>query len=93
MYASEQGVRNAQYNTALEAENTEQLRQQAAKKAIKVEENRLRPSVNFKPKLIRDGNKWCALYGEDLQEGVAGFGDSPDEAMRNFDSEWYKCLE
>lgn len=30
-----------------------------------------------------DGNKWCALLGEDLQEGLAGFGDTPSEALRD----------
>jgi len=52
-----------------------------------------RPSVLFKPKLSLDGNMWCALYGDDLQCGVAGFGKSPDEAMRNFDIEWNKNFE
>lgn len=49
-----------------------------------------RPSVLFKPVLTLDGNKWCALYGPDLQLGVCGFGDSPDEAMLEFDHEWTK---
>lgn len=47
-----------------------------------------RPSVLFKPKIYMDGNAWCALYGEDLQNGVAGSGDSPDAAMRDFDKNW-----
>jgi hypothetical protein len=47
-----------------------------------------RPSVVFKPKLSRDGNEWCALYGENLAEGCAGFGDSPAAAMWAFDSAW-----
>lgn len=29
----------------------------------------------------RDGNQWCALYGEDLQTGIAGFGNTPFLAM------------
>lgn len=29
----------------------------------------------------QDGNQWCALLGPDLQEGVAGFGDTPKEAL------------
>jgi hypothetical protein len=48
----------------------------------------MRPAVIFKPKLSRDGNKWCALFGDDLQSGVAGFGDSPADAMWDFDREW-----
>ena len=52
-----------------------------------------RPSVIFKPSLFVDGNKWCALYGIDLQAGVAGFGDSPADAMWDFDRQWEKKIE
>ena len=47
-----------------------------------------RPSAVFKPRLSIDGNQWCALYGENLQEGVAGFGASPEDAMWDFDRMW-----
>ena len=50
------------------------------------------PSAVWKPRLSMDGNKWCALYGEDLQSGIAGFGDSPAEAMWDFDKAWYAKL-
>lgn len=52
-----------------------------------------RPSVLYRPALSIDGNKWCALYGDNLQDGVAGFGDSPDAAMRDFDEQWRKPLK
>lgn len=38
----------------------------------------------FKPKIYKDGNKWCCLYGENIQEGVAGFGVNPMNAVYNF---------
>lgn len=47
-----------------------------------------RPSVVFKPTLSKDGNMWCALLGDNLQEGVAGFGPRPADAMWAFDSAW-----
>lgn len=47
-----------------------------------------RPAVIWKPKLFIDGNQWCALFGENLQDGVAGFGDSPANAMWDFDKAW-----
>jgi len=47
-----------------------------------------RPSVVFKPILSRDGDMWCAMFGGNLQEGVAGFGDTPSRAMYAFDSAW-----
>lgn len=52
----------------------------------------MRPSYYFKPRLSIDGNKWCALYGENLQDGVAGFGASPQEAYEDFDRNWYSKL-
>jgi hypothetical protein len=51
-----------------------------------------RPSVVWKPKLYVDGNQWCALLGDNLQDGVAGFGDSPAEAMWDFDKQWFAKL-
>ncbi len=51
-----------------------------------------RPSVVYRPSLGRDGNQWCALYGANLAEGVAGFGDSPALAMRAFDVAWCEKL-
>ena len=47
-----------------------------------------RPFFMLKPKVMPDGNQWCALYGENLQEGVAGFGDTPEKAAIQFDIEW-----
>jgi len=33
--------------------------------------------------VYEDGNKICARIGENLQEGVSGFGDTIPEALRN----------
>lgn len=47
-----------------------------------------RPSVLYRPTIEPDGNQWCALYGANLHDGVAGFGDTPEAAMRDFDKHW-----
>ena len=47
-----------------------------------------RPHVLMRPALSVDGDKWCALYGENIMEGVAGFGDTPEKAMIDFDMQW-----
>ncbi len=47
-----------------------------------------RPSSRLRPALSIDGNKWMAMYGLDLQQGVGGFGDTPEEAMLDFDKNW-----
>ncbi|WP_368647923.1 hypothetical protein [Castellaniella ginsengisoli] len=52
----------------------------------------MRPCVLYRPRLSVDGDQWCALYGEDLQSGVAGFGDSPAAAMLDFDANWGRPL-
>lgn len=46
------------------------------------------PSAIYRPKISIDGDQWCALYGDNLQDGVAGFGDSPADAMCDFDRNW-----
>jgi len=48
--------------------------------------------ATLRPRLFIDGNQWCALYGENLQDGVAGFGDTPSKALRDFNSAMYRSL-
>jgi len=49
-----------------------------------------RPSYLYKPTLSIDGDQWCALFGNNIQDGVCGFGKSPELAYLNFDKEWSK---
>lgn len=56
-------------------------------------EQMFRWSFMLKPKLSIDGDQWCALYGDNLQDGVAGFGDSPDAAYSAFDTAWVEKLK
>ncbi len=46
------------------------------------------PSVIYRPAIVKDGNQWCVLYGKNLQEGIAGFGDTPAQACQAFDVAW-----
>ncbi|MFC6645480.1 hypothetical protein ACFQBQ_07745 [Granulicella cerasi] len=46
------------------------------------------PSRVHKPRVFLDGDTWCALYGDDLQVGVAGFGETPALAVEAFDKAW-----
>ncbi len=39
-------------------------------------------SLGIKPYM--DGNQWCFLFGEDIQSGVVGFGETPYKAMLDF---------
>ena len=46
----------------------------------------------LQPRIFIDGNKWCVLWGENLQDGVAGFGDTPRLAVYNFNRAWDKPI-
>ena len=46
-------------------------------------------AVSFGCKIYPDGDKWCCLYGDTIQEGVAGFGDNPNAAAYDFESNWF----
>lgn len=39
-------------------------------------------SLGIKP--YKDGNQWCYLYGNNIQDGVCGFGKTILEAAINF---------
>lgn len=56
--------------------------------AAKVAQAHAAPSAVYRPSLRKDGNQWCAIYGENVQEGVCGFGDTPAAAMAAFDKAW-----
>jgi hypothetical protein len=51
-----------------------------------------RPCALYRPSISIDGNMWCALYGDNLQDGIAGFGDSVALAMEDFDRNWFAKL-
>lgn len=48
----------------------------------------VRASLTRAPRLFMDGDQWCALYGDNLQDGVAGFGPTPRAACDDFDFWW-----
>ena len=35
-------------------------------------------------------NQWCVLYGENIQDGICGFGNTPLDAIRAFNMDWGK---
>ena len=46
----------------------------------------------LKPRIFIDGDHWCVLWGENLQDGIAGFGKSPVHAVYDFNKAWHKAL-
>ena len=59
-----------------------------AEAAISAAHESCEPHVLMRPKVYPDGDQWCALYGEDIQSGVAGFGKTPALACQNFNDNW-----
>lgn len=57
-----------------------------------VQDERTRPSAIFRPNLFPEGCMWCALYGKNLQEGLAAFGKTPSGALINFDRVFHGYL-
>ena len=47
-----------------------------------------RPSAVYRPSLVFNGKRWCAVYGDNVH-CCSGFGDSPDAAMWDFDKAWH----
>jgi hypothetical protein len=46
------------------------------------------PHVLMRPTIFPDGTSWCALLGENINDGIVGFGDTPAEACAAFDKAW-----
>ena len=44
----------------------------------------------LKPKLYKDGNSWCCLYGENIAEGIVGFGETPYKAILDWNKQWIR---
>lgn len=75
---------------ASEAFDISYVKQRLMEAASTIEMEMIRPSVLFRPMLAADGTSWMALLGDDLQSGVAGFGDTPAAAMAAFDQAFWK---
>lgn len=43
----------------------------------------------LKPKVSIDGDQYCVLYGEDLQSGICGFGETVYKAILDFNKSFY----
>lgn len=58
--------------------------------AIEAEEMNL--VALLRPRIFIDGDRWCVLYGENLVDGISGFGESPILAVYDFNKAWRQKL-
>ena len=40
-------------------------------------------NIIYQISIAKDGNSWCALLGQDLQNGISGFGETVQQALRD----------
>jgi hypothetical protein len=66
----------------MEAWQEQQIYEETLRKVE--EERRLQLIEKLKPAFGKDGNQFYFLLGENLQEGIAGFGDTVADAVSNF---------
>jgi hypothetical protein len=43
----------------------------------------------FRPLIFKDGDSYCVVFGPDPQAGVFGCGDTPKEALTDWDKNLY----
>lgn len=48
-------------------------------------------SVNLEP--FKDGNQWCVLFGDNIQEGFVGFGSTIYDALVAFIAEFIEYFQ
>ncbi len=56
-------------------------------------ENPVSPAARLRPRLGIDGGTWVALLGSSLQEGKAGFGLTPINALRAFNRDFGRTCQ
>jgi len=64
------------------------LRRETLELELAAAREKIRPFYLLRPTISLEGNQWCYLHGEDLQSGIAGFGDTPEKAAIDFDVVW-----
>lgn len=40
-------------------------------------------NITYQVSIAKDGDAWCALIGHNLQNGISGFGNTVQEALRD----------
>ena len=72
------------WSNKLSREQHQQDYEHEARMNALVEKQEYQKFAMLKPKVLIDGNQWCVLYGENIQDGVAGFGDTLYLAILDF---------
>lgn len=60
--------------------------------AAAIESQEMNLVATLKPRIFIDGNQWCVLLGENVQDGIHGFGETPRLAVYDFNKAWDRHL-
>lgn len=78
-----------------EAEKKLEIERQVAAEKLRIEQEerqRLIDEANRRPlKVFVDGDKFCVLFGTDVQAGVSGFGSTVEQAITAFAKNWLEA--
>lgn len=66
------------------------MQQFDAPEESKIEIDFDRPGIPYtasllQPVLFKNGNKYCCIWGPDLEKAIVGFGESPEKAIQDWD--------
>jgi hypothetical protein len=67
--------------------------QHQEKMNVAIEQAEYNKFAMLKPKVGVDGNQYFVLYGEDLQSGIAGFGDTLYLAILDFNKTFHAPIK
>lgn len=56
---------------------------------LAVEASEYNKFTMLKPKVFIDGNQYCVLLGSNIQDGIAGFGDTVHKAIINWNASFF----
>ena len=69
------------YQAKIERYNHDKDYTHEAEMAILIEAQEMNLTSILSPKIYIDGNQWCVLYGDNIQDGICGFGETPKLAI------------
>lgn len=55
-----------------------------------LDEDLLKVVTAFRPKIIKQGEQWLCYSGENLQQAISAYGDTPINAVYKFWLQLYK---
>jgi hypothetical protein len=74
------------------------MQQMKVPKEIEVQIDFKGPAIPYRagilhPVVFKDGKNYCCVLGPDLDDGVFGFGESPEQALQDWDKNLTERIE